>query len=64
MISRKLIVALALLLGVTSAALAQNQQNCGPAGPAQGDCYGQPYSGTAGAKCICHPWHHWRYRYR
>jgi hypothetical protein len=50
MTSKKLIVALALLLSATSATLAQSQRNYGPNGPATGDSFGQPYSGTAGAR--------------
>jgi hypothetical protein len=41
----KIILALALLLGATSVALAQSQPNYGPNGPARADCYGSPYSG-------------------
>ena len=53
MTMRKLTVAVALLLGATSIVLAQSQQNCAPGAPIHGDCYGQPYSGSAGSKCIC-----------
>jgi hypothetical protein len=56
----KIILALALLLGATSVALAQSQPNYGPNGPARADCYGSPYSGTVAARCNGH---HWRYRY-
>jgi hypothetical protein len=44
-------LALALFLGVTSIALAQSQRNYGPNGPARGDCFGAPYSGTIAARC-------------
>jgi hypothetical protein len=57
MVAKKLICALAFLLGATAITLAQSQQNCGPGGPAQGDCYGQPYSGAAAAKCVCQHWY-------
>lgn len=57
MSTKKLIVALALLLSATSATLAQSQPNYGPNGPAKGNCYGQPYSGAAGAKCGGRYWH-------
>jgi len=64
MTAKKLAIALALILSATSFALAQSQQNCAPGAPIRGDCYGQPYSGSAEAKCICphyrghyrHPW--------
>jgi hypothetical protein len=60
-----LIAAVAILLSATSMTLAQSQQNCGPAGPVRGDCYGQPYSGSAEARCVCghyrggYYWHRW-----
>jgi hypothetical protein len=41
---------LALLLTAASAALAQSQPNYGANGPATGDSFGQPYSGTAAAR--------------
>jgi hypothetical protein len=50
MITTKLLVAGALLLGVTGAALAQSQRNYGPGGPATGDTFGEPYSGSAAAR--------------
>jgi hypothetical protein len=52
MAAKKLIVALTLLLSATTITLAQSQRNYGPNGPAKGDCYGAPYSGAAGAKCV------------
>jgi hypothetical protein len=51
MITKKLIVALALLLSASSMTLAQSQRNYGPNGPAKGDCYGSPYSGAAASRC-------------
>ncbi len=50
---KKLAVAAALLLSVTSIALAQSQQNCAPGAPVRGDCFGQPYSGSAELRCVC-----------
>jgi hypothetical protein len=61
MTAKKIIVALALIVSTTAMALAQSQRNCGPSGPAQGNCFGQPYSGTIAARCICyHHSRHWR----
>jgi hypothetical protein len=60
MTAKKIIVALALLLGATSITwsqtCAQSQRNCGPSRPAQGNCFGQPYSGSAAARCTCGHW--------
>jgi hypothetical protein len=50
MITKKLLVAGALLLSFAGAALAQSQRNYGPAGPATGDTFGEPYSGSAAAR--------------
>jgi hypothetical protein len=50
MITTKLLVAGALLLCVTGAASAQSQRNYGPGGPATGDTFGEPYSGSAAAR--------------
>ncbi len=47
----KLIVALVLVLGAPSATLAQSQPNYGANGPSKSDCFGQPYSGSTGARC-------------
>ncbi len=58
MTAKKFIVALALLFGATSIGLAQSQPNCGPNRPAQGNCFGQPYSGSVAARCTCGG--HWR----
>lgn len=54
MTAAKIIVALALLLGATSMTFAQSQPNYGPNGPAKADCFGSPFSGTAGARCSGH----------
>jgi hypothetical protein len=59
---KKFIVAVALLLGATSIALAQAQQNCALGAPVHGNCYGQPYSGSAQSRCICP--HYYRGYYR
>ena len=48
---KKFALALALLLSATSITLAQSQRNYGPNGPAKGDCFGAPYSGTIAARC-------------
>jgi hypothetical protein len=58
MITKKLLVAGGLLLtlagagllSATSAGLAQSQRNYGPDGPATGDTFGEPYSGSAAAR--------------
>jgi hypothetical protein len=52
MTPKRLLVAAALLLSATTLVMAQAQPNC-PGGAARGDCYGQPYSGAAGARCRC-----------
>jgi hypothetical protein len=49
MIAKTLIAASAILIGVTSVTLAQSQRNYGPNGPATGDSFGEPYSGSAAA---------------
>jgi hypothetical protein len=53
MTSMRIVVAAAVFLGATTMAFAQAQRLCPPGAPTQGDCYGQPYSGTAGARCTC-----------
>lgn len=65
-----LIVAVALLLSATSVVLAQSQRNYGPNGPATGDTFGEPYSGTAAARrgdwlpYTAHsPYRHWHHRH-
>jgi hypothetical protein len=40
---------LSVLLG-TATGFAQSQRNYGPNGPATGDTFGEPYSGTAAAR--------------
>jgi hypothetical protein len=59
----KYVMALALVLsatagfvGSTTVSLAQSQPNYGPNSPGGGDTYGEPYSGTAGAKQKAHGW--------
>ncbi len=63
----KLLIALAVVLGATSAGWAQSQRNFGPNGPATGDTFGEPYSGTYAARhadrYLQRHWHsraHWR----
>jgi hypothetical protein len=74
------IFALALLVllsaGTATTGFAQSQRNYGPNGPATGDTFGEPYSGTAAARrgddlpytghgYYLH-WHHphyWHHRY-
>jgi hypothetical protein len=51
MTAKTILVALAFLLSATSFTLAQSQPNRGPNGPAKSDCFGAPYSGSAGQKC-------------
>lgn len=41
-----LALVLVLVLSATSITLAQSQRNYGPNGPAKGNCFGAPYSGT------------------
>jgi len=50
MSSRIVALALALLLGSAAVAFAQSQRNYGPNGPATGDTFGEPYSGSAAAR--------------
>jgi len=47
---KKLILALALLASAATSVLAQSQPNYGPARNGGGDPYGEPYSGSAGAR--------------
>jgi hypothetical protein len=70
MTASKLIVVLALVLAGTSASVAQSQHNYGPNGPATGDSFGEPYSGSAQARaadrywqrrCYSGPRYHHRY---
>ncbi len=70
MFGRKLMLALVVLLSATVASFAQSQRNYGPNGPATGDTFGEPYSGTAAARRgdwlpysgYHHHWHHHWYR--
>jgi hypothetical protein len=54
MTSKILVLALSVLLsaslGTATTAFAQSQRNYGPNGPATGDTFGEPYSGTAAAR--------------
>jgi hypothetical protein len=81
MASRILVLALSVLLsallGTATTAFAQSQRNYGPDGPATGDTFGEPYSGTAAARrgddlpytgrSYYLSWHHhphyWHHRY-
>jgi len=56
----KIMMALALVLGATSPGWAQSQPNYGPDGPAKGDCFGAPYSGTIAARCTPHRYYYHR----
>jgi len=51
MTGKTITIALALLAGATSTALAQSQRNFGPNGPSSYGCYGQAYTGTAASNC-------------
>ena len=74
MFGRKLILMLAILLSTTAISFAQSQRNYGPNGPATGDTFGEPYSGSAAARRgdwlpysayssgYHHHWHHHWYR--
>lgn len=66
---------LSVLLG-TATSFAQSQRNYGPSGPATGDTFGEPYSGSAGARrgddlpytghgyyLHAHHPHYWHHRY-
>lgn len=65
MTMKKLIIALAVVLGATSMSFAQSQRNYGPNGPATGDSFGEPYSGTAAARNADRYWQrHWHPRAR
>jgi hypothetical protein len=65
-----------LLAGTAATGFAQSQRNYGPNGPATGDTFGEPYSGTAAARrgddlpytghgyyLRWHHPHYWHYRY-
>lgn len=74
MFAGKLVLVLAILLGTTAISFGQSQRNYGPSGPATGDTFGEPYSGTAAARRgdwlpysaysrgYHHHWHHYGYR--
>jgi len=51
MSGKTITVALALLAGASSAALAQSQRNFGSNGPSSYGCYGEAYTGTAASNC-------------
>ena len=46
----KIILVLVMLAGATTATLAQSQPNYGASRNGGGDTYGEPYSGSAGAR--------------
>jgi hypothetical protein len=50
MFAPRLVLALAILFSTTAISFAQSQRNYGPNGPATGDTFGEPYSGTAAAR--------------
>ena len=43
-------LALSVLLTTATTGFAQSQRNYGPSGPATGDTFGEPYSGSAAAR--------------
>ena len=51
MTGKTITVALALVFGTTSSALAQSQRNYGPDGPSAYGCFGQAYTGTVASRC-------------
>lgn len=71
MFAERLVLVLALLLSTTAVGFAQSQRNYGPSGPATGDTFGEPYSGSAAARRgdwlpysargYHHYWHHHSY---
>ena len=66
MFGRKALLALVVLLSATVASFAQSQRNYGPNGPATGNSFGQPYSGSAAARrgdwLAAHGGYHHRWR--
>jgi hypothetical protein len=66
MTGKPFMIALALLLGATSIALAQSQRNYGPNGPSQYGCYGEAFTGTVASRCPGtpggQPWPRWEQR--
>jgi hypothetical protein len=67
--AKQLIVAAAVFVSATAAASAQSQRNYGPNGPATGDTFGEPYSGTAAARrgdwlpYTAYPYRHWHHHH-
>lgn len=53
---KKLVLALALLASATTTVLAQSQPNYGAKRNGGGDTYGEPYSGSAGARARSGGW--------
>jgi hypothetical protein len=60
---KTLVLTVAVLLTATSLSLAQSQRNFGPNGPAGGDSFGAPYSGTAGARHAGHGYYRYSRHY-
>ncbi|HUC50950.1 MAG TPA: hypothetical protein VMA30_16350 [Xanthobacteraceae bacterium] len=66
MFGGRFILVLAILLSATTISFAQSQRNYGPNGPATGDSFGEPYSGSAAARrgdwlpYSARYHHHWR----
>lgn len=66
----RVVLALAIIFSTTAIGFAQSQRNYGPNGPATGDTFGEPYSGSARARHgdwlpytgYHHRWHHYWYR--
>jgi hypothetical protein len=64
----KFALTLAIIFSTTAIGFAQSQRNYGPNGPATGDTFGEPYSGSARARHgdwvagYHHRWHHHWYR--
>lgn len=64
----RVVLALAIIFSTTAIGFAQSQRNFGPNGPATGDTFGEPYSGSARARhgdwaaAYHHRWHHHWYR--
>jgi hypothetical protein len=67
MFGRKVLLTLVVLLSATVASFAQSQRNYGPNGPATGDSFGEPYSGSAVARrgdwLPYSGYHHYGHRY-
>jgi hypothetical protein len=61
----RFVLVLAILLSTTAISFGQSQRNYGPNGPATGDTFGEPYSGSAAAQRgdwlpYSAGYHHWR----